>query len=331
VISIIISCGAYALWIGFSDPALVWQGLQKIGIPGILLILSLSLVNYGLRFFRYHKMMQRLGDNLPPIASCLYYLCGFALTTTPGKAGESVRYLYLKAHNVPFRHAIAVLLGERLLDLIAVWIIALLGLWTFEELRWVILVAALLCTMVLLVIRQPLTHRILSRAMHATSLPWLKRIYEFVLATFGRADHLLEFRPLAGGLGIGLLAWSAEALGFVLLVHFLGYDLNPFVLAGIYAAAMLVGALSFLPGGLGGAEATMHLLLTGLAVSSADSVVATLLCRIATLWFAVLIGLLVMMYLESKLGRRHIPSTADSSIGDLQVDQQAKQNFDNRS
>ena len=58
----------------------------------------------------------------------------------------------------------------------------------------------------------------------------------------------------------------------------------------IYAFAMLVGALSFLPGGLGGSEAAMIALLSLNGFPEASAVTATLICRLATLWFAVGLG-----------------------------------------
>ena len=59
----------------------------------------------------------------------------------------------------------------------------------------------------------------------------------------------------------------------------------------VYAIAMLAGALSFMPGGLGGAEAVMVSLLILKGMPSADAIAATILIRLATLWFAVGIGI----------------------------------------
>ena len=63
----------------------------------------------------------------------------------------------------------------------------------------------------------------------------------------------------------------------------------------VYALAMLAGALSFLPGGLGGAEAVMVAALTLKGVDQPSAVAATIIIRLATLWFAVALGLLATM------------------------------------
>ena len=69
---------------------------------------------------------------------------------------------------------------------------------------------------------------------------------------------------------------------------------------GIYALSMLIGAVSFLPGGIGGAEVSMGFMLITAGIGEQMSVVATLICRIATLWFAVLLGLLAIGYLSAR-------------------------------
>jgi len=53
----------------------------------------------------------------------------------------------------------------------------------------------------------------------------------------------------------------------------------------------IAGALSFLPGGLGVTEGTMTLALVRWHLDRATAVAATLLTRLATLWFAVLLGI----------------------------------------
>ena len=61
----------------------------------------------------------------------------------------------------------------------------------------------------------------------------------------------------------------------------------------------VVGAVSALPGGLGAAEVSIAGMLTLLGnISPAVSTSATLLIRLATLWFGVLLGLLGVEYFQ---------------------------------
>lgn len=62
------------------------------------------------------------------VDSALIYFSGFALTTTPGKAGELLRGVFLERRGMPFSSSIAALLSERLSDMIAIIVIGLPGL-----------------------------------------------------------------------------------------------------------------------------------------------------------------------------------------------------------
>jgi uncharacterized protein (TIRG00374 family) len=80
------------------------------------------------------------------------------------------------------------------------------------------------------------------------------------------------------------------------LLVWLDFDLDVLQAIGIYGISMLAGAISFLPGGLGGAEAAMMALLTAGGATIATAALATVICRVVTLWFAVFIGVVVSVF-----------------------------------
>jgi uncharacterized protein (TIRG00374 family) len=67
----------------------------------------------------------------------------------------------------------------------------------------------------------------------------------------------------------------------------------------------IAGALSFLPGGLGVTEAGMTGLLTrlGHGIDGAVAVGATFVTRVCTLWFAVLVGFVALLWLRRRTGK----------------------------
>ena len=53
-------------------------------------VLGLSLLNYVLRFLRWDAYLSHITQiEIPKLRHFVYYLAGFALATTPGKAGEA--------------------------------------------------------------------------------------------------------------------------------------------------------------------------------------------------------------------------------------------------
>ncbi len=113
-------------------------------------------------------------------------------------------------------------------------------------------------------------------------------------------DTIIAFRNcftparLLLGVLLGILAWGAEGYALYLLLNRLDTHIPLFTVQFIYSFSLLVGAITFLPGGLGGAEFTMaNLLLLNGALPS-TTVTATILIRLCTLWFSVLLGLIVI-------------------------------------
>jgi uncharacterized protein (TIRG00374 family) len=71
----------------------------------------------------------------------------------------------------------------------------------------------------------------------------------------------------------------------------------------ILAFSTVVGAASALPGGIGAAEVSIAGMLTLLAgITPAAASAATLLIRLATLWFGVLLGLVVWILSPELIG-----------------------------
>lgn len=103
-------------------------------------------------------------------------------------------------------------------------------------------------------------------------------------------------RRLLGATLLSVLAWELEALGFYWILQAMGADIGLLSATFIYAVAMLAGALSFMPGGLGSAETVMVALLVSGAIEVPDAIAATVSLRLVTLWLAVAFGTVLRIY-----------------------------------
>lgn len=286
----------FSLWGGWQA---VGAAVAEVGLVGIVIALFMSSVNYGLRFLRWQAYLNVLGHRMPWRPSLRIYLAGFALTTTPGKAGEALRGVLLKRWGVPYPQSFAAFFSERLSDLFAVVLLTLFGLTLYPEAMPVIVVGLGLVLIGLLVLSQ---RRLMQRLMNAVPGEGGKLIglLRHLLQVLIHAQHCHRLRLMLGLTLLSVVAWSAEALAFDWILGWMGADIPlPFAVF-VYALAMLAGAISFMPGGLGGAEAVMVGLLVWKGMNSADAVAATVLIRLATLWFAVAIGALMLLRLKGE-------------------------------
>jgi uncharacterized protein (TIRG00374 family) len=302
MLSALLAMLGYGLFIAWSGTDAVLDALSRISQTGLALILSLSLLNYVIRCTRWQWWLRRLDHRVPMRLNALYYFAGFAFTTTPGKAGEAVRSVYLKRDGVSYPTSLAAFFVEKLADLGAMLFLAALAAWLFPRYRLLIVLVLALLVAVSVVVHY-------RHAVYQRLRPWHARLPAQWRARLSHADQLvsrasvlLRSDVLSTSLFLGILAWGAEGVGFYYLLQFLHIETTLALAIGIYALSMLAGALSFLPGGLGSAEATMVLLLSLSGAGQAEAVAATLVCRLTTLWFAVALGSIAFLRVET--GRR---------------------------
>lgn len=275
----------FMLWSGWVD---VVQAVMRVGIWGIAIILSLSLLNFALRFVRWQLYLKHLEYAVPWRASLNIYLAGFALSTTPGKIGEALRSVMLIPLGVPYRHGIAVFFSERMSDLTAIILVALVGLSSYPKAHSLIAISAVILLGMFAIIS---SRRVLMWFMHGwNSSNFIAKYFRHVAEIALQVRRCNMPSPLMQATTLSFLAWAAEAWAFHLILDAMDIEVSLMFAAFVYAVAMIAGMISFVPGGIGGAEAVMVALLIWSGVGKPEAVAATLVCRLATLWFAVAIG-----------------------------------------
>lgn len=283
-----------------TDTSKLLSALAKLGWLGCTAVLALSAVNYALRFFRWQFYIRLLGHRLGPWRHFLVYLSGFALTVSPAKGGEAVRSLYMRDYGVAYSESIGALFVERLLDFLAMVLLAGLIISGASQFDARLLLVALICVLLVLGV---LGRSFLPNWMGARGARQVGRAAGALtgLANLLRSSHrLLQPDAVLVGLVLALAAWGAEGVGFYLILQGLQVDVSLASAVGIYAIAALGGAAAFfMPGGIGGMEVVMTSTLVVGGAPLSVSVIATLLCRLATLWFAVLIGIIATVILET--------------------------------
>ncbi len=271
---------------------------------GVLaLVLLLSAVNYGLRYLRWQYYLRRLDVHLRPGRSLAIFLTGFLLAVTPGKAGELAKAWMAREFGAKrARPVVAVVVTERLLDVLAVLLLLASSVLVFTGQRSfvapIVLVAA---AGVVAVVYRPVVDRLIPLLAKTRLGAGRAAVLIDIHQAFNR---LVEPRTLLVGLALSTAAWAAEGIGCALVVRH--YEPAVPMLAAVfdYAASSMAGAISMLPGGLLAAEGSLVLLLERQGVALDAAMASTVIVRAATLWFAVVVGLLALPWVLALLRRR---------------------------
>jgi glycosyltransferase 2 family protein len=192
----------------------------------------------------------------------------------------------LASHALGARHSLAIFGAERLADLLCLLLLCLPGVvWLashegVKNSRTVMMALAALGLLLLVGLAAALWFR----AALSVRFGWLREAW-----------HCLTVQPLVW-FALTLTAWAGQGVAAWLVCRELGVDITLMTVTGFYAVAMVAGALSALPAGLGGTEAVLAGLLAAHGAAPGTALTVTVLIRLLTLWLAVAIGVMTLLY-----------------------------------
>jgi uncharacterized protein (TIRG00374 family) len=305
--------GAMAVAAAFSGFAEVMDRLSLVSLPLLLLLLALSLVNYVSRSIRWHILSKRLGLDVRFGDTVLYYVAGFAMTTTPGKIGEAVRlWLLHRGEGCSYARTAPLAIGDRVGDLLAMLVTCAIGLTAVSghaiEVAAMAAFCAVLCA-ALAIPRIPIA--VLTLGYRWTGRA--PRLFAGLRRVARLSAGLVRDRTALLALLLGIVGWLAECLALYLLLAGMGVEIPVNRAIFVFSFSMLVGGFSMLPGGLGGTEVTMVALLVASGVELHTAIAATAIIRITTLWFAVALGLPALAAAMRTVAARSAPDGGRSA------------------
>lgn len=275
----------------------VWAGYKEVGAAlasfrwGLYVpVLLLTLVNYGLRYWKWDYLLRRLGVHLPHRENLLIFVSGLAMVISPGKAGELLKpYLVRERTGVNMTHTIPALVTERLTDGIAALALAAISVGTYAGDAAVYVFGPIVGVVIGLGV---LSHEGASLVVLRVfqRLPGLGRVGARLEEMYKAMRVCVAPASLFLTVSTSLVAWGAECVGYLLVFKGFGVDVTLELSTFLYAFATVAGGL--MPGGLGVADGALvggaMRFVPGLDQPTA--VASALLVRVATLWFGVLLG-----------------------------------------
>jgi len=294
-------------------PAMV-SALTSFPPLTLLAMLALSACSFVVRGVRWGRLM-RIVARPPSLLDSIYLqLAGQTMTLTPGRVGEVLKpWLARTTSGMPMARGIALVFAERVADLIGVCILALGGLSLVGGNRWTLAGAILALGVGTAVASSSWFHGLALRVVKRQR--WAKKHHASAEVISETIRQTLTWRTLIWSVPASVLAWGLEGVGFALCISALGFtQLGALTAVSIYAISTVAGALTFLPGGIGVTEASMAGILIAAGMQPADASAATVITRIATMWWGVGLGWLMLALRPSVLRSVLALDDADSDL-----------------
>jgi uncharacterized membrane protein YbhN (UPF0104 family) len=286
----------YVVMTWVAGGAQTWEAVRRIGPAWFALGLGLTTLNFVLRGARWQMLLAARGARVSLGASFSIYLAGIALSATPGKAGETVRSLFLLRHGVRVGTSLAMFVVDRLSDLLGVLLVALVASVMAGSVadasvsRWL---WALALTLGASLVARWLVRTGGWRRLAAAFGAWPRLSHAGAWIAHGGEDFLALWRPALGSVSLALsfIAYGLQGCIFAGMVAQLAPSVSFWTALTIFAASTLAGAVSMMPGGIGAMELSLVLMLHAEGVDPASGLAAALCLRAVTFWFGLLLGL----------------------------------------
>lgn len=269
--------------------------LTTLRLEILPLLLAATAAAYALRFAKWNYLVQIAAGPVGWRDSLVVFLSGMSMAITPAKVGELIKaYLMHRLNGTPPSQGVSLVVVERGTDLIALVLLAAAGATVFRRgLPVLLFVVLALSAGLWVLLHPPMVETFLRTLEHIGAL---RRPAASVRATYRAARPLLTGRSLLASTALGVCAWGFECLTLYLVFHGMGVPQGFLVSIFVFSFSTAAGALSMLPGGLGVAEGNLTAWMVWLRLPLSLATAATVMIRLTTLWFGVLLGVVTLAW-----------------------------------
>lgn len=284
----------FSILLFLGDYGKVIQSLGMIKVEVIVAIVLLALANYIFRYLKWEYFLRISKIRLPTKVSLLVFLSGLSMAITPAKVGELLKSYYLKKlEGIRIRRTVMIIVSERLTDVLGLSILSLFGLVSFFEHAYLVAGAFALVFAAIFALTN---EKVFLRVCKLSSrIPVAKKYSKDLASVYRSSKVLLSFRSLSVTTLISVVSWFFECLALYILLTSLGVPITLLAATFIFSFSSIFGSVLVLPGGIGAAEGSFMVLLLLLGVSVTIASLSTIVIRIFTLFFGVLLGAVALV------------------------------------
>ena len=291
----------YSILVSISDfEEFVKQiNLLKFELIPIILILHFLVVVF--RIFRQKILFDSIEIDLSLKEHFIIHLSGLALIMTPGGFGQSVKAIYLKEkNNVQYGKSISLTLAERFYDLLSVIpVILVISIFidSIEARTSLVLVSILLISILIIARNKKIFDFMISKLPKIWILGSIKENSDEL---FNVLKQLTLRKTFTLSFLIGIGSWIVASIAFYYSFIAFNLDLTFFQTTFVSLVPIVIGTLSFLPGGIIAIEMTMFGFLSNYGLDNSLSSALVLFTRITSIWFLTIIGIIATKMVLTK-------------------------------
>ena len=293
---IIASVGLYGVFLFFSDFNIISEQISNFKYEFLPLILLLVSISWTPLLVRWQILLKKNDINIPIKKSFLLFLGGMSMSITPGHVGELIKSQLIKTiYNIPRTKTAPIIFVEKFYDLTGAIIASIIGIIILGMDASLILISvSILIVIIFLIYYRPIFEFILKRV---TKTKFFSKYSENISDSYEIVRNSTTPQISSISFGLSILYWIiiSVAVHFILL-SFGIESVSILKTISIYSSSVVIGAISFIPGGLGITEGSLIGLFSLEGIDISLALVLGVMIRILTMWYSVSIGFICLKF-----------------------------------
>jgi len=293
---LVAAIGIYAIFLFMSDYNVISEKISNFKINYLPLILLLVSVSWIPLIIKWHFLLKNSRINVPLTKSIAIFFSGSAFEITPGQIGILIKSQLLKtSSNISRTKTVPIVIVEKIYDLIGAILASVIGIIILGmEFYLIIIAISVLATIFFFMYHRRSSELVFNRI---TKLKFFSKYIDNMSEFYEVVKKSTNVKAATICILLALTYWFIiSAAAYYTLIAFDVNLLDYLKVLAIYTTSTLLGAISFIPGGIGITEGSIAGLFTLNGVDISTALILGVMIRVLTLWYSVGVGFISLKF-----------------------------------
>ena len=288
--------GIYAIFLFISDYNIISEKISSFKINYLPLILFFVSASWIPLIIKWHFLLKNSEVDIPLTKSIAIFFSGVAFEITPGQIGALIKSQILKTnYNIPRTKTVPIVIVEKVYDLIGAILASVIGIIILGmEIYLIAIAISVLAFIFFFMYYKPASELFFNRI---TKLKFFSKYIENISGFYETVQKSTNVRAATICILLALAYWfMVSAAAYYILISFDVNIVDYLKVLAIYSTSTLLGAISFIPAGIGITEGSIAGLFTLNGIDVSTALILAVMIRIFTLWYSVSVGFIALKF-----------------------------------
>ena len=302
---LVATIGIYALFLFISDYNVISEKISNFKINYLPLILFFVSASWIPLIIKWHFLLKNSEVDVPLTKSIAIWFAGVAFEITPGHVGVLMKSQILKtSFNISRTKTVPIIIVEKAYELIGAILASVIGIIVLGmEFYLIIIAISGLIVIFFFMYHKPASELFFNRI---TKLKFFSKYVENISEFYEIVKKSTNVKVATICILLALTYWfMVSAAAYYTLIAFDVNILDYLKVLAIYTTSSLLGAISFIPGGIGVTEGSIAGLFTLNGIDVSTALILSVMIRIFTLWYSVGVGFIALKFTGAFSSRKN--------------------------